>query len=233
MAGSLKTAFFNLVKYAANDITSWLTDFNGNMDKIDTALNQNKTAAQAAQDAVDNLESEYETVTQTLSNHTNSIEANEKAIAKNASSISELGDEVNNISIGELQTFSLEQVTKIETLVEAEFLSGRNLGGSFSGTFSCAIGAGTLHSYDRNLVIKGSTVYMTDLVRISGNPFNIDNNPYQLSGIWSYTDGTSMGAGFYLAVVYIPGSNFTVIGYCSAVATPVEFSKKTILMGSC
>lgn len=44
MAGSLKTANYNLSKYAPNDITSWLVDFNGNMDKIDTQMKANEDA---------------------------------------------------------------------------------------------------------------------------------------------------------------------------------------------
>ena len=44
MAGSLKTANYELSKYAPNDITSWLVDFNGNMDKIDAQMKKNADA---------------------------------------------------------------------------------------------------------------------------------------------------------------------------------------------
>lgn len=44
MAGSLKTANYKLSKYAPNDITSWLVDFNGNMDKIDGQMKKNADA---------------------------------------------------------------------------------------------------------------------------------------------------------------------------------------------
>ena len=41
MAGSLRTANYDLSKYAPNDVTSWLVDFNGNMDKIDAQMKAN------------------------------------------------------------------------------------------------------------------------------------------------------------------------------------------------
>ena len=42
MAGSLSTTNYDLSKYAPNDTTSWLVDFNGNMDKIDAQMKANE-----------------------------------------------------------------------------------------------------------------------------------------------------------------------------------------------
>lgn len=44
MAGSLRTTNYDLSKYAPGDITSWLVDFNGNMDKIDKQMKANENA---------------------------------------------------------------------------------------------------------------------------------------------------------------------------------------------
>ena len=44
MAGTLRTANYELSKYAPNDVTSWLVDFNGNMDKIDAQMKANADA---------------------------------------------------------------------------------------------------------------------------------------------------------------------------------------------
>ena len=181
MAGSLKTAFYNLVKYAANDITSWLTDFNGNMDKIDRALNQNKTAVETAQDSVDNLESEYDTMVQTLAQHTTAIDNNEKAIAENSASIAEIEDELSDIIIGEYYRTDNDKsgVTKVETLCQGITITGRRVGNGIDLKGGIRINAGTLHTYDRqvnNGVLNG--LYATDLYRITGNPFNLPANSY-------------------------------------------------------
>lgn len=225
MAGSLKTAFFNLVKYAANDITSWLTDFNGNMDKIDTAMNQNKTAAQTAQDGVDNLEAEYESMLTVVNGHTTSIDANEKAIAANSASIDELGEELNKIDIGELIAFgkSTSGVSIIETLVTNFTLVGRGVGKTFSGSLSCSVNQGNFHVYDREAVITGNNRYITDLVRITGNPFNLSDNTWcRMTGYYQYS-GEDTKISSYFTVGYVAASGYTVIGYINDNASAVSF----------
>lgn len=236
MAGSLKTAFFNLVKYAANDITSWLTDFNGNMDKIDTALNQNKTAVQTAQDGVDNLESEYKSVVQTLSQHTIDIDATEKAIAENSASIRELGKDVNNINIGDVLLYGIdsEEITKIEPLITSFNICGRRIGKDFSGSFACRISNGTLHNYDRNVLIDGKSYYCRDFVRITGNPFNLESNIVTpLVGLWIYLNATEMNAGLYFGIIYLPDSGYTVIGYISNSTSEQTFTSQTNFVAIC
>ena len=218
MAGSLKTAFYNLVKYAANDITSWLSDFNGNMDKIDTALNQNKTAAQTAQDGVDTLEAEYNTVTQTLATHTSQIDANEKAIAANSTSIEELGNEVNEIEIGEYSRHNLGSVTKIESLLNGLTFYAMRVGKGAIVNCQIDISPGTLHRYDR--VINGgiySGNYLTDFFRINGNPFNLPKNVFiPFSTIGYKVGNTSDSSACYaMGMIYAGDSNFTAVGIIS------------------
>lgn len=222
MAGSLKTAFFNLVKYAANDITTWLTDFNGNMDKIDTAMNQNKTAAQTAQDGVDNLEAEYESLLTVVNEHTTSIDANEKAIAANSASIEEMGNEISGITIGEQISFTTNDVTKVEPLITTLNLCGRRIGNYFSGAFLIYhLNKGTLHSYDRmgTGIVEGK--YLTDLIRVSGNPFNLPDNVYTyLRGV--RTPNTDYGSYLMsIAIAYLPDSNFTVVCDVEETASPL------------
>ena len=236
MAGSLKTAFFNLAKYAANDITSWLTDFNGNMDKIDTALNKNKTAVQTAQDGVDNLESEYESLLGVVNEHTTSISSIEKGVQANTTAIEGLENDFNSIEIGNnlLYGFNSGGLTKMEPLLTTLNLTGRRIGDFFSGSFGCLFSVGTLRTYDRNGNVAGGNYYIHDLVRINGNPFNLKENIYTpMVGALMYINGTEIYAGFYVAIAYIPDSNFTVIGYCSPNSNDVQFTAKTMLFVSC
>lgn len=228
MAGSLKTAFYNLAKYAANDITSWLTDFNGNMDKIDTALNQNKTAAQTAQDGVNNLDEEYESLLTVVNGHTTTIEANEKAIATNKASISTLESEISEISIGELFSFteSSSLVTKIETLASSLALQLQKLGKYAAISCVMILNAGTCHTYDRvgTGVLEGQ--YITDIFRINGNPAGLFPDVWTLSSaIAANSDNSGTLANSKIAVCYVSAINATVIGIARASSTPFELSK--------
>lgn len=235
MAGSLKTAFFNLVKYAANDITSWLTDFNGNMDKIDTALNQNKTAAQAAQDGVDNLNSEYETVVQTLANHTNQIDANEKAIAENSASIEEIENQVNEIKVTNKSYFNQtdNKVTNIEPLCTAIQIVGCAMAENFSGSIGMAASAGTFHSYDRQASIPGNNnAYITDLFRISGNVFNLSANKWTRMVGTEERDGRNVIISD-IVICYDSSANFTIIGYAKSTSNKITFSANSEIYVNC
>lgn len=235
MAGSLKTAFYNLVKYAANDITSWLTDFNGNMDKIDTAMNQNKTAVQTAQDSVDNLEAEYESVVQTLAQHTIAIDNNEKAIAENSSSIKELGDNFNQIAIGDSAVFNeqLENATKAENKITSYGCCLRRIGNNVAGSVYIGIASGAFHAYDRIGTGLVKNAYITDIIRINGNPLNLPANIYSvaycelipLSGELSDTTSAT------LTCIYLPDSNYTVIGIASSSPEAQNFSNP--MLGVC
>lgn len=236
MAGTLKTTNYELAKYAPDDITSWLTDFNGNMDKIDAGMQANRQAATQAQDGVDSLEGEYESLLQTVAGHTTSIDANEKAIAANTASIAALGDAVDSITVGDtiLYGSATSGLTKIEPLITTLNLTGRRIGDYFSGSFACRLNHGTLRAYDRNGTIAGSNYYIHDLVRINGNPFNLKENIYTpMVGTWMYINATEMNAGFYVAIAYIPDSNFTVVGYCNPSSNDVNFTANTMLFVSC
>lgn len=226
MAGSLKTAFYNLVKYAANDITSWLTDFNGNMDKIDTALNQNKTAAQTAQDGVDNLNGEYDSLLTVVNGHTTTIEANEKAIAANTGEIENLKNTIS-ISAQVYKDDTLDDVTSVQENVTGLQVAGRNVGGFFEGTIVINVTAGELALYNRQANISGSNQYITDLFRITGNPFSLT------AGVWTRTAGMAGGwfgnQANYLAksdvvIGYVEDSGYTVIGYISNSASKISLS---------
>lgn len=73
MSASLKTTNYELGIYAPNDVTSWLTDFNGNMNKIDAQMKANANGVQGnvgdinaltgrmttAENDIEQLENEY------------------------------------------------------------------------------------------------------------------------------------------------------------------------------
>lgn len=49
MSSTNKTANFNLTQFLGSDVPSWLTDYNGDMAKIDAGMTANQTAAATAQ----------------------------------------------------------------------------------------------------------------------------------------------------------------------------------------
>lgn len=71
MPASLKTTNYNLPLYAENDITSWLTDFNGAMTKIDTQLKATNDSiadldVSQIQGDVESLQSTVQTIQETI-----------------------------------------------------------------------------------------------------------------------------------------------------------------------
>lgn len=218
MAGSLKTAFFNLVKYAANDITSWLTDFNGNMDKIDAAMNQNKTAAQTAQDAVDNLESEYESLLQVVNGHTTSIDANEKAIAANSSEISELKKDLINPIV----------ITNIEPLKSGAAIDPKSYIAKLAERIYNATIIGNTSATTINNISMGSGEYISPLCFISGNPFSISGKTDFILTAVLVESTVSQYKG--VIAFYNSGVNQTVIGYPVATAQTVYSESNLVII---
>jgi uncharacterized phage infection (PIP) family protein YhgE len=53
MPASLATQYYQLGKYAPNDLTDYLTTYNGTMDKIDSAIHAAQDAADTAQAQAD------------------------------------------------------------------------------------------------------------------------------------------------------------------------------------
>ena len=232
MAGSLKTTNYQLAKYAPDDITSWLTDFNGNMDLIDAGMQANKQAATQAQDGVDNLEAEYKSLLQVVNGHTTSIDVNEKAIAANTASIAEIGDEVSGITIGEYYRTDNNKpdVTKVESLCNGIAITGRRIGNGIDLHGGIRVNAGTLHTYDRQInngVLNG--MYATDLYRISGNAFNLPENSYiplsfnknTIKNVTTLSSNVVIDSNELTGVIaYLADSGYTVICLASTGTTP-------------
>lgn len=229
MAGTLKTTNYKLAKYAPGDITSWLTDFNGNMDLIDAGMQANKQALTNAQDDVDNLGAEYNALLQTVNGHTTSIDANEKAIAANSAGIAELGDAVNDIVIGEYYRTAIgaSVFSKSETLLEYIALIFRRIGNGVEVKGSLTINSGTLHNYDR--VLSGGVFdgyYATDLGRISGNPGNLANNLYAPIILFAFGTSTADNVSTYGVIGYNASDNYTYISLVSEQSTQISYAAK-------
>lgn len=227
MSASLTTANYGLGKYAPDDKTNWLVDFNGNMDKIDAGMEANKQAAAAADEKATNAAAGVSALTETVQGNTDSIEANEKAIAANSASIKQLDDTISTIEIGEYFKTGLSGITKVEPLVEFLALIARRIGNGAEVKGGINVKAGTFHLYDR--VLSGGVFngyYCTDLVRITGNPIGLAESSYTPFLFFGYGTDTSDTISTYGVLLYVPESNFTVLGFVSTEATQIIYSNK-------
>ena len=223
MAGSLKTTNYQLSKYAPNDITSWLIDFNGNMDLIDAGMESNKQAAETADDKAANAAAGVTALTAAVQVNTANIEANEKAIAANTASIAELGDEVNNVAIG--KSINIGNFVKLESL--ASGISGGivKVGKNLIANILITINVGTLHSYDKLI----NAVYYTYLFAKEGNIFNITPDiPFIVTGVVLTAGLASLGLR-EITVLYDSARNQTAVALNSSLTTQIAISTDSLL----
>lgn len=187
MAGSLRTANYNLSKYAAGDTTSWLVDFNGNMDKIDKQMKINSDANVSASGNITALEQK--------------VRATESETENNKNSIDSI---ISAITVKELISTASSNVGKMESRFY-EFL------GVFMGTSYLNINK----TGDTLSVIEyGSpNTKLVPLILFTGNPFNLNTvtspteSDLQMCGsiVYSVDEGTSSNqAGIF---AYFNGTN--------------------------
>lgn len=75
MSATQKTTNYQLPIFVGTDIPSWLTDFNGAMNKIDEAIKGASTTGGVTQDYVDGIRDELQSNITQLSNKVNNLES--------------------------------------------------------------------------------------------------------------------------------------------------------------
>ena len=109
MSATQKTTNYQLPIFVGTDIPSWLTDFNGAMNKIDEAIKGASTTGGVTQDYVDGIRDELQSNITQLSNKVNNLEstiAGLKSTLENALVIGTAGagvpadqyDKIKNVS---------------------------------------------------------------------------------------------------------------------------------------
>lgn len=68
MASTNKTTNYDLSQFLGTDKPTWLTDYNGDMSKIDAGMAANKTAADSNQSKIDAIEADIDTVQEDIVN---------------------------------------------------------------------------------------------------------------------------------------------------------------------
>lgn len=179
MASTNKTANYELSQYIGTDIPNPLTDYNGDMEKIDTALKANADMAGEAQTGVTGLEAKVgdgtlETEAQNLVGAANELKGEVDSLDSRMST-AELGlNSVNNslATTNQALTNATNRISALEThdgIVDGEItsLDGRvsaleqGGGGGGGGTIDDAMSS-TSSNAVQNRVIKEYVDYKTE-----------------------------------------------------------------------
>lgn len=147
MSASLKTTNYELGIYAPNDVTSWLTDFNGNMNKIDAQMKANSDGVQGNSGDISSLGGRVTTV----ENNVEQLELEYESM---------------------LNKFVLETIdaTNSANVVSSRVYIAYLLKLIYSGTLFCNINKKGNQLSTIN--ITGGISSFIPLINIAGNPFN-------------------------------------------------------------
>lgn len=213
MSASLKTTNYELGIYAPNDVTSWLTDFNGNMNKIDAQMKENENS-------VNGVEGDVAALTQRVTTTENAIESLENEYASVLNKITYqtimLTPSSNSTSIGNL-TISVLNLYFINLYANIN-KTGNKL----------------------SVINFNDDTKLVPVALATGNAFNLEivstPTPENITGlnssIASVTMDSTSSLEQYASVVYFNGTN-TIIGILLQNNSLTEsFTLKTVSLSS-
>ena len=178
MATSLKTTNYGFGKYAADDVTSYLTDYNGTMDKIDTTIKSVQDIADEAKATGDANLNNISSLSQGLTATNKNVENLGKTQSAQQVEIENVNTKVSNLSIGE-PTFGGSLSGGGGTGWRDTNITARGIAGALSGTASAIIAKGTYNSTLSKTCPSGTiggtsgVKYLFEAIYITGNPFEL------------------------------------------------------------
>lgn len=192
MPASLATQYYQLGKYAPNDLTDYLTTYNGTMDKIDSAIHAAQDAADTAQAQADANLNNIASLSQGLNATNKNVENLGKAQTAQGVEIDGLKESVNNIEIGDFTSI---------TFSEAHHSGSgygylRKIGKGVQGYIQTAIDSATYQA-DRAY----SDINLVDICYVAGNVLNLPAETWQLTQALKF-DSEGNGKGFMLCAIY-------------------------------
>lgn len=110
MAMSLTTTNYGFGKYAADDVTSYLTDYNGTMDKIDTTI-------KSVQDIADEAKATGDANLNNISSLSQGLTATNKNVENLGKTQTAQESEINDIN---------DSITSLERYVESSVINAYN-----------------------------------------------------------------------------------------------------------
>ena len=187
MAASLATQYYQLGKYAPNDLTDYLVTYNGTMDKIDTGIHAAQDAADTAQAQADANLNNISALSQNLTAANKNIENLGKVQTAQEAKITGIEEKVNEINSGDFTEITLT------SSVGALSVRGRvrALGHGVQGIFSGYLSAKTL-SPSKTL---GDNDIFYELGSVAGNILNLKSGYLKQHGnmvVFSTSGGFSI-----------------------------------------
>lgn len=174
MAASLATQYYQLGKYAPNDLTDYLVTYNGTMDKIDTAIHAAQDAADTAQSQADANLNNISALSQNLTATNKNVENLGKVQTAQEVKIAGIEEKVNEINSGDFVEITLT------SSVGAVSVRGRvrALGNGVQGLFTGYLSAKTL-SPSKTLA---TNEYFYELGSVAGNVLNLKSGYLKQNG---------------------------------------------------
>lgn len=209
MPSTNKTNPYELSQFIGSDIPSWLSDYNGDMLKINNAIQEAKTSADDAMSSAGSASSDVTALTNTVSGLSESLNTTNQNVTKNTSDISSINSSVSNInqnvdslngkvnsnseSIGNLTTQVASNTQSINTITPAFQNMGKwnNAPLSLVEPFT-----GSINMYYNtylNLAIINANVKIPDTYEVTANIIGLLSATIPVSVGVVYPEGLSYG----------------------------------------
>lgn len=207
MPSTNKTNPYELSQFIGSDIPSWLSDYNGDMLKINNAIQEAKISADDAMSSAGSASSDVNALTNTVSKLSESLNTTNQNVTKNTSDIASINSSVSNInqnidslngkvnanseSIGNLTTQVTSNTQSINTITPAFQNMGKwtTLPLSLNEPFTTS----NLYMYYNtylNLAIINGLVDIPDSYNVTSNGFNLLANTLPVAVGYTWTSAT-------------------------------------------
>lgn len=210
MPSTNKTNPYELSQFIGSDIPSWLSDYNGDMLKINNAIQEAKIAADDAMSSAGSASSDVTALTNTVSGLSESLNTTNQNVTKNTSDIANINSSVSSInqnveslngkvnvnteSIGNLTTQVTNNTQSINTITPAF----QNMGKWTTAPLSLIEPfTGSLNMYYNtylNLAIINGDVNIPDTYNVTENAFNLLSKSIPVAVGYSYTGASYYGS---------------------------------------
>lgn len=205
MPSTNKTNPYELSQFIGSDIPSWLSDYNGDMLKINNAIQEAKTSADDAMSSAGSASSDVTALSNTVTGLTENLNTTNQNVTKNTSDIASINSSVSNInqnidslngkvnanseSIGNLTTQVTNNTQSINTITP----TFQNMGKWVIVPLSVIEPfTGSLNMYYNtylNLAIINGKAEIPDSYNVTENPFNFLTKTLPIAVGYSWTAG--------------------------------------------
>lgn len=183
MATSLQTENYGFGKYAPDDVTSYLTDYNGTMDKIDGAIKGVSDVANEAKATGDSNHNNIASLSEGLTATNKNVENLGKTQTAQQTEIDKLANDVDilkEVKIGNMIYGDEVNGLVLHSTDQMFTFAARQVGDRINGYLTGIIDAGTYTSNIRRTMHSMNSGegtinnYLFAFFSIEGNPFNIN-----------------------------------------------------------